>query len=172
MTCRSNKCVSDHLPRTKSVIDPCICQKTDFNSALRRAALKSSELQHLCQLSMDFSYVPDCFHWWDQLFQLRFSLTERSLSVRGTSGRPMLEADLLPTSALRWVSCKSQASFYQVRWTETYRLPWGQSKCAVGLVTLDDLGRMAEPCRPAGPSVLSWSTASTLPLVLTAPSVA
>lgn len=50
MTCCSNKCVSDHLPRTKSVIDPCFCQKTDFTSTLRKALLKSSILQHLCQL--------------------------------------------------------------------------------------------------------------------------
>lgn len=85
--------------------------------------------------------MPDCFLWWDQLFQLRPSLTPLliTLSKRyllvGPRVQPWLGADLLPTSALRWVSCKSQVSFYQVRWTETYHLPWGQSKCAVGMVT-------------------------------------
>lgn len=74
--CCSNKCRSDGLPRTNSDVDPCISQETDFNSTQRKAPLKSSILQHLCQLSMDFSYLLDCFHWWDQFLQLRSSLTE------------------------------------------------------------------------------------------------
>lgn len=91
VTCCSNKCRSDGLPRTYSDVDPCISQKTDFNSTRRKAPLKSSILQHLCQLSVDFSYLLDCFHWWEHLPQLRSSLPEL-LEVGGTSGSPGLAA--------------------------------------------------------------------------------
>lgn len=40
----------------------------------------------------------------------------------------------------------------------------------MGTLILDDPGRMAEPCRAAGPSVLSWRGAGILSLTPSAPS--